>query len=164
MLRIKKLVIHQYRDVAPGTTLEFSDGINVLLGRNGTGKTTMLNLIAMIARADFSPLKAEQGRVDFDYTYLTGGDPNVGGSPGIEAWLHMAVESAAEAERGGTDQVSPEEGTVTRRWFIEYRIFHTGDQNSTPLSVALSSDGPSVFSPPTWPIGGQPSVRSTVPI
>lgn len=45
---LKWLRIHQYRNVVPGTYLEFNRGFNVLLGRNGTGKTTLLELIEML--------------------------------------------------------------------------------------------------------------------
>lgn len=65
MMRLTRLMIHRYRGVEPGTELHFSRGINVLLGKNGTGKTTLLNLIAMIARSDFSPLKNE----DFHFAF-----------------------------------------------------------------------------------------------
>ena len=43
--RLKKLVIHRYRHVKPGTTLVFDDTWNVIVGKNGTGKTTLLKLI-----------------------------------------------------------------------------------------------------------------------
>jgi energy-coupling factor transporter ATP-binding protein EcfA2 len=83
-MRLKRLAIHKYRHVRPGTVLEFADGVNVLLGRNGTGKTTLLNLIAMIARSDFSPLKGEDFK--FDFTLDIDG-----------ATLEVAVEGAAPA-------------------------------------------------------------------
>jgi recombinational DNA repair ATPase RecF len=43
-LRLRRLKIEKFRNVVPGTELVFGDGMNVLLGRNGTGKTTLLQL------------------------------------------------------------------------------------------------------------------------
>ena len=45
MNKLTKLSIEQFRNVAP-TTLEFRPGINVLLGKNAAGKTTLLRLLA----------------------------------------------------------------------------------------------------------------------
>lgn len=66
-IKLKRLEIKKYRNVAPGTVLHFSDGFNVLLGKNGTGKTTLLDLIAMIVASDLSPLKDTE--FDFAYTF-----------------------------------------------------------------------------------------------
>jgi ABC-type branched-subunit amino acid transport system ATPase component len=62
MLRLRRLKINEFRAVKPGTELVFHDGFNVLLGRNGTGKTTLLELISMALRFDFSSIRDE----DFD--------------------------------------------------------------------------------------------------
>lgn len=63
--RLKRLRIDRFRNVAPGTELVFHDGFNVLLGQNGTGKTTLLNLIAAVAQCDFSALRD----IDFALAY-----------------------------------------------------------------------------------------------
>jgi len=50
MTKLTKLSIKTFRNVAP-TTLEFSPGLNVLLGRNAAGKTTLLRLLSTVLGA-----------------------------------------------------------------------------------------------------------------
>lgn len=64
---LRWLKINRYRNVVPGTELTFSEGHHVLLGPNGGGKTTLLELIAAVLRGDFSGLKDE----DFSFEYRT---------------------------------------------------------------------------------------------
>lgn len=49
--RLRRLTIKKFRNVRP-TELRFDDEWNVLLGKNGTGKTTLLELIAATIRGD----------------------------------------------------------------------------------------------------------------
>ena len=49
-------------------TLEFNDNINFLIGVNGSGKTTIINLIAACLNADFMTLdKAQFSRIKVDF-------------------------------------------------------------------------------------------------
>lgn len=48
MGKVTSLVIHKFRNVKPGTRLEFSGGTNVVVGKNASGKTTLLNLLAEV--------------------------------------------------------------------------------------------------------------------
>lgn len=56
---LDKLIIHDFRHVAPGTALDFDKNINVILGQNGTGKTTLLKLISVVSRLDLRGLTKE---------------------------------------------------------------------------------------------------------
>ncbi len=56
-LQLRKLVIHQFRNIRPGTELTFAPGLQVILGKNGTGKTTLLDLIAAVASLDPSRIE-----------------------------------------------------------------------------------------------------------
>jgi len=64
-VRLKWLKIEKYRNVAPGTELHFSNRFNVLLGKNGTGKTTLLRLLAMIVADELTPLA--ESPLEFSY-------------------------------------------------------------------------------------------------
>jgi energy-coupling factor transporter ATP-binding protein EcfA2 len=63
--RLRSLQIHKYRHVVPGTSLEFGAGFNVLLGRNGTGKTTLLELIEMIWAKGFGKIADEPFHLEY---------------------------------------------------------------------------------------------------
>ena len=65
-VKLKRLKIEKYRNVAPGTELVFNDGFNVLLGQNGTGKTTLLRLIASVLASDFAGLESEEFALEYD--------------------------------------------------------------------------------------------------
>lgn len=70
MVKLNWLQVNRFRSVKPGTRLTFNPGHNVLLGQNGTGKTTLLNLVAAAVRSDFSEYKDEE----FDVSYELASD------------------------------------------------------------------------------------------
>jgi len=72
MLKLRRLRVEKFRSVAKATELSFSDGINVLLGQNGTGKTTLLELISMVVRSDFSSLAKEEFAVEYELSVEEG--------------------------------------------------------------------------------------------
>jgi energy-coupling factor transporter ATP-binding protein EcfA2 len=76
MLRLRRLKINKFRAVKPGTELAFHDGFNVLLGRNGTGKTTLLKLISMALRFDFSSIRDEDFDIEVEADEILEGTSN----------------------------------------------------------------------------------------
>lgn len=66
MLKLRRLRVEKFRSVVKDAELQFSDGINVLLGQNGTGKTTLLELISMVVRSDFSSLAKEEFAIEYE--------------------------------------------------------------------------------------------------
>ncbi|QRK11251.1 AAA family ATPase [Archangium violaceum] len=70
MVKLNWLQVNRFRSVKPGTRLTFNPGYNVLLGQNGTGKTTLLNLVAAAVKSDFSEYKEEE----FDLSYELASD------------------------------------------------------------------------------------------
>lgn len=71
-VKLTKLVLHKYRNVAPGTSLDFSGQRNVLLGQNGTGKTTLLELIVMVFSSNFSQLKDDEFGIEYELNLPAG--------------------------------------------------------------------------------------------
>jgi energy-coupling factor transporter ATP-binding protein EcfA2 len=66
MLKLRRLRVDKFRSLAKNAALVFSDGVNVLLGQNGTGKTTLLDLISMVVRSDFSGLAKEEFAIEYE--------------------------------------------------------------------------------------------------
>jgi energy-coupling factor transporter ATP-binding protein EcfA2 len=66
MLKLQWLQIHKFRSVKPGTRLVFNPTYNVLLGQNGTGKTTLLNLVAAVVGSDFKALRDEEYELEYE--------------------------------------------------------------------------------------------------
>jgi energy-coupling factor transporter ATP-binding protein EcfA2 len=69
MIRLESLTVHKLGNVAPNTELEFSSRGALLLGKNGTGKTTLLNIIVAVLRSDWEALSALAGEDGFDVGY-----------------------------------------------------------------------------------------------
>jgi energy-coupling factor transporter ATP-binding protein EcfA2 len=66
MLKLQWLQIHKFRSVKPGTRLVFNPKFNVLLGQNGTGKTTLLNLVAAVVGSNFKGLREEEYELEYE--------------------------------------------------------------------------------------------------
>jgi len=91
-MKLRTLTVHQFRDIAPGTSLTFSPSLNLVLGENGTGRTTLLELLSMVLGSDFSALIPEAFSLEYDVAL-----------PGMD--IHVSVRNAPgstalEAETG----------------------------------------------------------------
>jgi energy-coupling factor transporter ATP-binding protein EcfA2 len=62
---LRWLKVHRFRNVAP-CELRFSPTYNVLLGLNGTGKTTLLELISAALRFNFAKMKKEPFFIEYE--------------------------------------------------------------------------------------------------
>lgn len=67
MIKLKRLKILKYRNVKPGTELHFDDGVNLILGQNASGKTTLLALISAVCRSAFEGIKDEDFELEYEY-------------------------------------------------------------------------------------------------
>jgi AAA domain len=72
MVRLTRLQIDRFRNVKPGTVLDFGPTFNVLLGKNATGKTTLLDLIAAVTNDDLSAYAKEDAGFDLTWWLDTG--------------------------------------------------------------------------------------------
>lgn len=66
MLKLKRLKILQYRNVTPGTELRFDDGLNLILGQNASGKTTLLALLSAVCRSAFDGIANEEFELEYE--------------------------------------------------------------------------------------------------
>ena len=76
MVRLTRLRIDRFRNVKPGTDLRFGPTFNVLLGKNATGKSTLLDLIAAVTNDDLSTYAGEDAGFDLTW-WLEKGDESV---------------------------------------------------------------------------------------
>jgi energy-coupling factor transporter ATP-binding protein EcfA2 len=79
-MKLTRLQVHQYRAVPPGTELVFGPSLTLLLGQNGTGRTTLLELISTVLVSDFSGLLHEAFSLEYGLTM-----------PGLE--LHIVARN-----------------------------------------------------------------------
>ena len=83
-MKLTRLLVHHYRNVTPGTELVFSPSLNLVLGENGTGRTTLLELISTVVGTDFSGLVHEAFSLEYDLTF-----------PGMKLHVYVRNEQTA---------------------------------------------------------------------
>ncbi len=104
---LRRLNIHRFRRVKPDTSVELADGFNVVLGRNATGKTTLLDLAVAADAFDFSKFESEPFDVSWERegpegrsrTRVVNHVEVVGEGTRTIATLDMEVEPAREGEQ-----------------------------------------------------------------
>lgn len=74
MVRLTRLRIDRFRNVKPGTELRFGPTFNVLLGKNATGKSTLLDLIAAVTNDNLSAYAKEDAGFDLTWWLEKGED------------------------------------------------------------------------------------------
>jgi hypothetical protein len=66
------MTVNQFRSVQPGTELCFSDGLHVVLGKNASGKSTLLDLIAASLAVNFDHPAFHDEPLDLEFTLRAG--------------------------------------------------------------------------------------------
>lgn len=150
-MKLTKLTIHEYRDVAPGSELVFSPSLNLVLGENGTGRTTLLDLVSRVLAADFSGLLHESFSLEYALDF-----------PGME--LHVRV-SNTRASSAGRPRASHEDSALLSQRvpepagqgleaFMELRL-----RLDAPASeLVMRADAVGV----SWEVDGQPVWSQTM--
>jgi hypothetical protein len=133
-VKLERLKIEKYRNVAPGTELVFNDGFNVLLGQNGTGKTTLLKLIAMVVASRFESLK----EVEFSLSYR------------LE---HASARVDVTIENARNDSESLLNGPFSWSYRVEMRV----DQQPQSINLSATTNQMLVS------LGDQPEEKTSVP-
>lgn len=67
VVKLRRLRIIRFRNVSSGTELAFADGFNVLLGKNATGKTSLLKLLEAVAQLSFVEFEEEEFEIEFEW-------------------------------------------------------------------------------------------------
>jgi len=88
MIRLERLTIHKLNHIAPGTELLFGSDRVVLLGRNGTGKTTLLNLIVSLVAGEWTTLSASDYSLSCVFRVW---------KPGEDISIELNISSKAQA-------------------------------------------------------------------
>ena len=112
----------------------FNDGVNVLLGRNGTGKTTLLELIATVVGSRFESLRHEP--LSIEYELLLG---NVRMAVTLQSRGGPKEFAARGARRNGAGR-----GSTDPEW--SFRVEVETDEvtlrvSGTPAGARLERDG-----------------------
>lgn len=134
MLRLERLKILKYRRIAPGTELHFSPRHNVLLGKNATGKTTLLELISHVARNNVSALRHEPFEIEFDLV-----------SPGLKLSTSIRHEEVPISPGARRDGPARQRFNTTASLTIEPggRHVSVGSAGTTLLEEDRPTDGAS---------------------
>lgn len=160
--RLTWLKIHEYRHVARGTHLDFGEGFNVLLGCNGTGKTTLLELIEMIWAKGFDPIANEpfhlEYAVEFDELDVSGFDSARGSIPGclIQVEVENSQLEPSQPEprhgRGGPKSLQFKYQVVVMSLSGEEAFTIKGTPLQATLTTKRRSGAVAVLGPSGWPI------------
>ncbi|MEM9453535.1 MAG: AAA family ATPase [Myxococcota bacterium] len=106
--RLIRLKINRFRNVVSGTELYFDEGVNILLGRNGTGKTTLLELIAAVVRGDLRAYERHEFDIEFDLLF------------GGLSWMVEVRSSLSNSK-------SPK-GVTKPSWYYRVRVEDAGEK------------------------------------
>src|SRR5215475_6250344 len=69
---LERIKVNQFRSVEPGTELCFSEGLHVVLGKNASGKSTLLDLIASSLAVNFDRPAFHDDPLDLEFTLRAG--------------------------------------------------------------------------------------------
>lgn len=127
MPRINHLKIRKFGNVAPGTELRFDPRGVVLLGRNGTGKTTLLELLTSVCKCDPGWVTKDDYNIEFSISCMNDVELNVN----VQAKSEKLHTSSASERSSSVESVS---------MFSTRQLQHTRHQICKMEAVVSSSD------------------------
>jgi len=145
MATLKSLTVNRYRGVAPKTALTFAPGVNLLLGKNGTGKSTLLELICMVLSSNFALLAREE----YDLEFVLGTKQ---GDVRARVSNERRLVPVAELEQKAVDSIASFQ--FSAKIVVETSDYGQCSISSDPDGVRVSAphlDLPAVGSPPFGP-------------
>jgi energy-coupling factor transporter ATP-binding protein EcfA2 len=69
---LERIKINRFRSIEPGTELRFSEGFHVVLGKNASGKSTLLDLIGASLTIDFDRPEFRDEPLDVEFALRAG--------------------------------------------------------------------------------------------
>lgn len=111
---LERIKVNQFRSIEPGTELCFSEGLHVVLGKNATGKSTLLDLIASSLELDFDKPAFRDEPLDLEFV-LRAGPFHIEAT--VKRGFRDGNDSAVEVKAGAKKAVTKKTGAkkVTRK-------------------------------------------------
>jgi hypothetical protein len=109
---LERIKVNQFRSVEPGTELCFSDGLHVVLGKNASGKSTLLDLIAASLALDFDRPAFKDEPLALEFTMRAGA---LRIEATVKRMLRDTSASAAPGDGGERAHSLYQEGRYTMR-------------------------------------------------
>lgn len=129
-LKLLRLKIHRFRNVVPGCELHFDEGVNVVLGKNATGKTTLLGLICCAFGAEFGGFPEEPLEYECDL--------------GPEPLFRVSVKRDRDASLEGLPSPTRLRTEVSVHW-TNVDVPHAIEWNENGLTLRIGEAVPAHF-------------------
>lgn len=150
-LRLRSLKVHAFRDVRPGTELRFGDGFHLILGKNASGKSTLLELLAAVSTLNFRSVfftetpfhieaSLELGRISCHYEIRRTFEPQRVKSAG-DRYLDLPPRDETEVLVHFNHPGAPLSQWVRARTGEDLRIFTEDPSNDEAKSVSFKLAG-----------------------
>jgi energy-coupling factor transporter ATP-binding protein EcfA2 len=149
--RLAWLEINRFRSVMPGTKLSFSPSRNVILGQNASGKTSLLNLISMVLRSDFTEILEEPFELHYEILFPEGNLrahvlnelSTTSAPPADQTGIAAQTRNQYQTQYSFTVTVPPETFLLTgTRASATLQVNQADPQQIPPIDLGTTGHGP----------------------